>query len=171
MKLQDKGSSSRNAEQSPNPGVPCFGKPVGTAETWHSGPFILWRQNYARPSYFDSARDIYGRGYRRPSPTHLIPFARHTDFRRSTAAAIFRPWRSVTPIAWRRAARWIMTDFTRSEVRAARELKMWPVHAQPKAARCASGRIPADTAPTCCSLTSRVTALHQRVVATIATGV
>src|SRR5262245_50249567 len=79
--------------------------------------------------------------------------------------------RSVTPIAWRRAVRWITTDFTRSEVRAARELKMWPMDARSKAARCACGRIPVDTAPTCCSLASRVTASHQRVVAAIATGV
>ena len=77
----------------------------------------------------------------------------------------------LTPIAWQRVVRWIMTDSTRRGGRAARELKMLSMDARPKAAQCACGKIPADTAPTCCSLTSRVTALHQRAAGAIATGV
>lgn len=53
----------------------------------------------------------------------------------------------------------------------ARAQKMSPMDARPKAAQCTCGKILADTAPTCRSLTSRVTALHRRVAAAIATGV
>lgn len=72
-------------------------------------------------------------------PTLSIPFARPTVSRHFTAAAISRPWRSATQIAWQRVVRWIMADSTPSAGPVAHGRKMSLTDARPKAVRCACG--------------------------------